>query len=525
MSTQHREHPVPTANLHRILAKMGGCRVLVVGDLMLDRFVRGDVTRISPESPVPVLAVRNETRMIGGAGNVLANLHTLGVTPSIIATIGNDEEGRIVSGLVEASGGSAANLVTRRGKPTTIKTRFLAGHQQLLRVDQEVTGALDTDTENEILHKISELLPAQNAVILSDYGKGVLTSRVIESVITHAATLGLPVLVDPKGTDYSKYRGASVVTPNRKELAEATRDAPTETDDDIVAAASKLIAQSGIRSVVATRSQDGMSILTAKADGTGLERPVHLRTLAREVFDVSGAGDTVIATIAAALASGAELTEAAILANIAGGIVVGKVGTASIRAQELDTALNEGGAQASAPTGTGSTITPSTPLYDLPHAIEEVERWKARGLRVGFTNGCFDILHAGHVNYLGDARKQCDRLILGLNTDRSVSLLKGPSRPVNRQDDRATVLGALAAVDMIVFFGAEEANDDSTATPLIRALKPDIYFKGADYTLDRIPEVPTVLSYGGEVKLIPLTEGRSTTSIIEKIGNKPAKAG
>ncbi len=524
--------PAPQENpqsqrLLSLLATMPQQKVLVIGDLMLDRFIRGEVTRISPESPVPVLAAKQENRMIGGAGNVLSNLKALGIQGEIIAIIGDDREGEIVKGLVEAAGGSGEGLTIRPQTPTTIKTRFLAGHQQLLRVDNEVTAPILPTLEEEILQKITALIPQQNALILSDYGKGVLTPQIIKTAIQLANKHKIPVLVDPKGSDFSKYSGATIVTPNRKELAEATNGAPTNADNEIVETSEFLIKQSGISAVIATRSQDGMSIISQKADKSGFERPYHLRTHAREVFDVSGAGDTVIATIAAALATGGTLIEAASLANIAGGIVVGKVGTAAIRAQELIDAINNPHHELeTTAAGDLSALDRSrrAPICDWEKAQEEINRWRARGLKIGFTNGCFDILHAGHVNYLNDARNQCDRLVLGLNTDLSVNLLKGPTRPVNKQESRATVLGALGAVDLIVFFGAKTKDDDSTAKQLIQFIKPDIYFKGADYTLDKIPEVPIVLSYGGDVKLIPLTEGHSTSMIIEKINNSDEAA-
>lgn len=516
-----------SSKLLKLLEKMPKNRVLVIGDLMLDRFIRGDVNRISPESPIPVLQAKQENRMIGGAGNVLSNLHALRCGCEIIAMIGDDREGQIVKGLVEASGASGDDLVVRAEMPTTIKTRYLSGHQQLLRVDHEVTAPISPALEDEIIAKLQQKITSVQALVLSDYGKGVLTKKVIETAISLAQRQNIPVLVDPKGSDYSKYKGATLVTPNRKELAEATNGAATETDSEIVLAAESLIRQSGIGAVIATRSQDGMSIIAQKPDGTGFERPYHLRTHAREVFDVSGAGDTVIATIAAGLACGGTLLDATSLANIAGGIVVGKVGTAPIRVQELVEALSSPNHELEiTPSGDFSALDRSrrAPLLSWEEALEEVNRWRARGLKVGFTNGCFDILHAGHVNYLNDARNHCDRLVLGLNTDQSVRLLKGPTRPVNAQESRATVLGALGAIDLVVFFGAETLEDDSTAKSLIQHLKPDIYFKGADYTLDRIPEVPTVLSYGGEVKLIKLTEGQSTTNIISKITANPEAA-
>ncbi len=514
-----------TARLLSLISAMRDKKVLIIGDIMLDRFVRGEVTRISPESPIPVLAAKQENRMIGGAGNVLANINSLKVPCDIVAIIGEDAEGEQVRGLVEAAGGSGKGLVIRLETPTTIKTRFLAGHQQLLRVDHEVTAPISAALEQELLKKIETMAPDQDALVLSDYGKGVLTATILRKVIEIGKTHNIPVLVDPKGTDYSKYSGATLATPNRKELMEATHGSPTETDNEITETAEKLILQSGISSIVATRSQDGMSIIQQKPDKSGFERPVHFRTNAREVFDVSGAGDTVIATIAATLAAGGTLVEAGSLANIAGGIVVGKVGTAAIRAQEIIDALTSSTHELEAtPAGEMSALDRSrrAPVCDWEKALEEVNRWRARGLKVGFTNGCFDILHAGHVNYLNDARNQCDRLVLGLNTDISVQLLKGPDRPLNDQNSRATVLGALGAIDLVVFFGAENAAADDTAKKLIQYLKPDIFFKGADFTLDQIPEVPTILSYGGQVKLIPLTKGISTDNIIKRLNNGEA---
>lgn len=511
-----------TDRLMAIVKAIKGRKILVIGDLMLDRFVRGTVDRISRESPVPILAVKQENRMLGGAGNTLANLGALGINCEIIATFGNDAEGKILCGLVEAAGAAGAGLIARSDAPTSIKTRFLSGHQQLLRVDVDPETPVPEDVEEEILQKIEELAPQQHALILSDYGR-VVTAKVAAKAIGLANKHGIPVLVDPRGRDFSKYRGATLVTPNRQELADATGNIPVCSDGEIVCASEKIIGQCGIGAVIATRSEDGMSVISGKKDGTGFDRPVHLRTRAKEVFDVSGAGDTVIATIAAGLATGATLVEAASLANIAGGIVVGKVGTAAIRTIDLVEALTgEDYGLETTPAGdlSGLDRARRAPVCDWDKALEQIERWRARGLKVGFTNGCFDILHAGHVNYLNDARNQCDRLVLGLNTDRSVNLLKGPTRPVNHESSRATVLAALGAIDMVVFFGAESLEDDQTAGKLIRHIKPDIYFKGADYTLDRIPEVPVVRSYGGEIKLIPLTEGHSTTLIIERINNK-----
>lgn len=489
-----------TQDLLPLIDALAGTRILVVGDLMLDRFVHGEVERISPESPVPILRVTREILMAGGSGNVAANLAGLGVQATLVSVVGHDEEGRTLSARLDDTHVSCAGLVTSTTRPTTIKTRFLASHQQLLRVDEETAAALSVTDEQAVLAKIAELLPTQQAVIVSDYGKGVLTGAVTARIIELARARNIPVLVDPKGSDYSRYRGASVVTPNRKELAEATRGSPTVTDENIVAAAMQIIGEAGIDAVMATRSQDGLSIVRLNAD------PVHLRTQALEVFDVSGAGDTVIATAAAVLAAGGTLEQAGQLANLAGGVVVAKVGTAAIRTTDLLAALDHAAGGVS-----------SAEIDDWHTAREQVERWKARGLKVGFTNGCFDILHAGHVNYLAEARSYCDRLIIGLNHDKSVRILKGPTRPVNDQSARATVLSGLAAVDMVVLFGATENGSDNTPCALIDLLKPDIYFKGGDYKPEQLPEAKIVAAYGGETKIMGLTAGHSTTSTIARM--------
>lgn len=508
------KNPSPSAeSLIGYLTAMAKTRILVIGDICLDRFVRGDVGRISSEGPIPVMVTRQEHRMLGQAGNTFANLCGLGVQAAILSIIGKDREGEIISALIASAGTSTDGLIVNEQTPTTVKTRYMSGHQQVFRVDTEGAGGCNPQFESVLLRKIEEMVPQQNAVILSDYGYGLLSNAIIRRTIEIANINNIPVLVDPRGSDLSKYRGATVATPNRKELGEATGGMPTTTDQNIVDAAYHLMEQSGIKSIVATRSADGMSIINAQSP------PLHLRTVAKEVFDVSGAGDTVIATIAAGLAAGAPLTAAASLANIAGGIVVGKVGTAIIRTQEIVDVLMH------------SDIASSTPIADRGHtsrivdwdsALEHIERWQARGHKIGFTNGCFDILHAGHVNYLNAARAECDRLILAINTDSSVRLLKGPTRPINNQESRATVMAGLAAIDLVVFFGAEKEGDDNTARAVIEHLKPDIYFKGGDYTIESLPEAPIVHAYGGKIRLMTVTEGQSTTGIIAKIGHKEA---
>lgn len=464
-------------------------KIVVIGDVMLNHYVFGDVTRISPEGPFPVLSITHETRDLGGAGGVFANLQALGVEARIIGIIGEDPAAKDIQKLSGANG----IFIVATDRPTILKTRFVGNHAQIMRADREKVAPLSPQDEDKIIQAaLGEIAKAQ-VLILSDYGKGALTKKVLQECIRAANANNIPVLVDPKGKDFAIYKGADVVTPNRKELSEAT-GGKTENDSEIEATAQKCLELSGIKSIVATRSEDGMSVLESKNG-----KAVHLKADAREVFDVSGAGDTVIATLATGLALGLSLQEAASLANRAAGIVVSKRGVCVITKEELFGMDN------------------TKDWFELAPAKEKIDVWKAQGLKVGFTNGCFDILHAGHVTYLKEARSFCDRLVLGLNHDNSVRLLKGPTRPVNGQDDRATVMAGLGSVDMVVLFGAEKQGDDNTPVDLIRYLKPDIIFKGGDYREDQLPEAAVVRSYGGDVKLMGLSEGRSTTNIINKI--------
>ncbi len=496
-----------------ILDAMENSSVLVIGDIMLDRFVYGSVKRISPESPVPVLSVERENMMLGGAGNTLSNLCHLKCDAKILSVVGDDKEGEHVRSLVEALGGDACGLLSSEERRTIIKTRFLAGHQQLLRSDYERIEDISDELMHALLTKAQDILPQVQAVILSDYGKGLLTEEFIQALITLAQEHDVPVLVDPKGVDYSIYRGADIVTPNKKELSEATGGMAVDSDEEVMDSAQYLLDVSGIKSVVATRSKDGMSVV--KADSI-----VHVRSASDiEVFDVSGAGDTVIATIAGAVAAGADLSEAANLANLAGSIVVSKVGTAPIRAQELREMLKHHDTHVALENSKQPNIDRirQAPVLSWDEARVEVLRWKARGLNVGFTNGCFDIVHFGHVTYLNDARQKCDRLIIGLNSDSSVRVLKGPERPVHLEDSRAAVLAALGSVDMVVLFGAQKEGDDNTACAFLDTVQPDLYFKGGDYTVSQIPEAPTVHAYGGVVDVMPVYDGHSTTNSIEKV--------
>jgi D-beta-D-heptose 7-phosphate kinase / D-beta-D-heptose 1-phosphate adenosyltransferase len=470
-----------------------GTRVLCIGDVMLDHFVYGQVERVSPEAPIPILKVERETRMLGGAGNVLRNLEALGAAACFISVLGDDEAGREINRLIGACAGVEAHTLVETGRTTTIKTRFVAANQQMLRTDRESVTPIGNYVRADMLRLVEQTIPGHEVVIVSDYAKGVLADGVAAAVIAAARKSGKPVVVDPKGTDYSLYRGASVLKPNRRELAQATR-MPVGTLDEVVAAAQALIAACDFGALLVSLSEDGMVLVEA---GGG----VHpLPAAAREVFDVSGAGDTVVATLAAGIAGGLSLLDSARLANLAAGIVVGKIGTAVTHAGEIADALAR---QEHAEVGKTRA---------LPRALEEIERWRRRGLRVGFTNGCFDLLHPGHVALLRQARAACDRLVVGLNSDASVGRLKGPTRPVQSEASRAAVLSSLSSVDLVVIFG------EDTPRELIAAIRPDILVKGADYRVEEVVGGDIVQSYGGRIILAELTPGHSTTATIKKIG-------
>ncbi len=479
-----------------------GATILCLGDVMLDRFAYCDTERISPEAPVPVLLLRQTQSMLGGAGNVARNIAALGGTALLIGLVGEDAAGAETRALLAATPGILDRNVAGGHRPTTCKTRYLAGNQQLMRVDEEHTHALTPDEEATLIEAADEAIGHADALILSDYGKGVLSTGVLDAAIAGARRRGVPVYVDPKGDNFARYRGAACITPNQRELALAAR-LPTSSDAEIVAAATRVLRDSGIDAVLATRSDKGMALIEASG-------AVHFEAArAREVFDVSGAGDTVVAVLALAAAAGYPLAQAMHLANTAAGIVVSKLGTATVELDELMLELSRDVRDKEWHRGKH---------YSLAETEALVRRWKSRGLRVGFTNGVFDIVHAGHVALLAAARAQCDRLVVALNTDRGVRLLKGPKRPVNNLVDRAAVIAAVEAVDAVLSF------DEETPIELIRRLKPDILVKGGDYTIDTVVGAEDVQASGGRVVLVDLVEGRSTTRLIHAIQGGSAGA-
>jgi D-beta-D-heptose 7-phosphate kinase / D-beta-D-heptose 1-phosphate adenosyltransferase len=463
---------------------------LVVGDVMLDRYLIGSVGRISPEAPVPVVLIKSEETRAGGASNVAANLALLGISTRLVGCVGADPEAKSLSNLIKSSG-VKASLIASKTRPTIAKTRILGGHQQMLRLDQEDCAGFSTAENTSLLQVLKvELAEKPSVVILSDYAKGLLSETVCQQIIAQCQAHKIPVLVDPKGSDYGKYKGATALTPNKKEAAEACN---THTqDDELINKVTALKAKLGLSFMAVTRGEEGITLVEKTSH--------HLPATAQQVFDVSGAGDTVIATLAAGLMHDLSPLQSLELANVAAGVVVGKVGTIPITKADLVEALSakQGNEQAHK-------------ICDLAQLQSKVEVWKKAKQKIIFTNGCFDLLHAGHVTYLEAAKKRGDKLILGLNTDRSVSAIKGPRRPVVNEQDRARVLAALESVDAVILF------DEDTPLKLVKAIKPDVIAKGSDYTADQVIGGKEVQSWGGEIALIDLVEGRSTSNIIKKM--------
>jgi D-beta-D-heptose 7-phosphate kinase / D-beta-D-heptose 1-phosphate adenosyltransferase len=471
------------------LHRLRGRRVLVLGDVMLDTFRYGQCTRISPEAPIPVVRVEREDVMLGGAGNVARGIAALGGEAVLIGLVGDDAAGATFHARLAEEGGIFADLVTD-GRPTTQKIRYVAGQQQLLRADVEHARPADPAP---LLAAFARQLPAADAVVLSDYAKGVLTPALLRQAIAMARDAGKPVIADPKSADVSRYDGVTLLTPNAGEAAAATGIACDEDETAARGATRLLESMPGSPAVLVTRGPRGMTL--ASRDGAAR----HLPALAREVFDVSGAGDTVVATLAIALAAGEEVGHAAELANIAAGRAVEKPGTAVVTPEELADELHD-----------DHILSADSKVATLEEATRIVAAWRRRGARIGFTNGCFDLLHPGHVSQLAQARARCDRLVVAVNTDRSVSALKGPARPVQHEDARAAVLAALDAVDLVIPF------DEDTPVRLIEALAPDVLVKGKDYSVDRIAGADFVLARGGEVFLADLLPGHSTTALIAR---------
>ncbi|MGE0062662.1 MAG: D-glycero-beta-D-manno-heptose-7-phosphate kinase [Xanthobacteraceae bacterium] len=476
------------------LSALGKQTVLCIGDLMLDEFVYGEVTRVSPEAPAPVIAVNRSELMIGGAGNVARNLAALGAHCIFVAVVGNDDAGELLRRSLGEEQLIEPYLAVENGRPTTRKVRFVSEHHSthLLRADWEQAAAVSTTTEDALIARATKALERAGSVILSDYAKGALTPQVVRAVIEAAQAAGKPVIVDPKGRDYSHYRGATLITPNRQELADATHRA-ADSDEAVAAAAADLRMQLNAKAVLVTRSEAGMTLV-------GEGEPVHVPAYPVRVRDVSGAGDTVVAVLAAMLAMKSDFEAAMRAANAAAAVVVGKRGTATLSPSELRARILP-----------AASLAPEEKIvFDWSVLDERLAGWKRAGLRVGFTNGCFDLLHPGHIRVLAGARAACDRLVVGLNADASVKRLKGAERPIQDVHARAEVLAALEAVDLVVVF------EEDTPENLIRKIRPTVLVKGGDYNKDQVVGREIVEAEGGEVVLIDLVPGHSTTDMVAR---------
>ena len=466
--------------------------VLVVGDIMLDRYISGKVQRISPEAPVPVFHIQSEFSTLGGAGSVVTNLRRLGVNTYLVGRVGDDSEAKYIEDMLKKEGVKEANLVFRG--TSSVKTRLLGnGRQQMLRLDyEEIITPLSEEQQAYLKNIEMKLKEGVGAVILSDYGKGMFLETLANDIIKLCEKYGTPVLVDPKGTDWHRYEGAFAVTPNLSELASASGKQVVNEDDSVATTGRELKEFFKIQNLVITRSEKGASLISP-------EKTLHIPAHKVEVFDVSGAGDTVIAVLSAAIASGLDIEDSLRLANIAGQIVVGKVGTAPIERFEILQFIAKDESNGK--------------LMGAEDAASRISEWKKKGEKVIFTNGCFDIFHAGHVDSLARSRALGSRLVVGLNSDSSIRILKGLSRPVNREAERVRVLSAISDVDLIVIF------DEETPEKLLSILRPDVIAKGGDYK----PEEIAGRQYAKEVVILPLIEGLSTTKIIERMNNDGKK--
>lgn len=484
---------VTDRRLAEILAGLPSARILVVGDLILDRYADGKASRVSPEAPVLVFEAGDERHLLGGACNVAANLRELGATAAVLGVVGDDDAGRRLRQLLHDAGIDTAAMVVDPSRPTTRKTRYVAKTMQVLRVDEESRAPIAAAVEAKLLAMLAQRPFPWQGVLLSDYGKGVLTPRVVQAAIAAARSQGGVTVVDPKGKDYTLYRGVDLLTPNREE-AEAATGITIHSSEDLHRVAARLREITGIRTAVITLGKDGIFFETE--DGSHRILP----TEARQVFDVTGAGDTVVAALTYCRACGVGLEESLRLANHAAGITVGKRGTWAPSRAEVLASLGAG-----SPGPTGKVLT-------RVQAIEVAARLRAEGRRLVFTNGCFDLLHAGHCDYLQRARGYGDALLVAVNSDGSVQRQqKGPGRPINPLDDRMAVLAALQAVDYVVPF------DEDTPQALVEALTPHVLAKGEDWRDKGVVGREWVEAHGGQVVLVPLVPGRSTTSVVQRI--------
>ncbi len=478
--------------IEHFLSRLNSVKALVIGDLMLDEYLWGSTERISPEAPVQVVDVVREDLRLGGAGNVINNLVSLGCEVHVASVVGEDEDGRALRKMLNQRAINAQGVFLAPGRKTSRKTRILASNQQMLRIDRESRDAIAPAFEQQLVDYVRSVAGNFQVLLVSDYLKGVLTEGVLRDIIAIGKAEGIPVVVDPKGADYTKYRGATLLTPNRKE-AQVASGIQIKDEKSLNSAGRKLCDELDLDALVLTRSEEGMSLFLRSGEH------LQLPTEAREVYDVSGAGDTVLTLFGVGLAAGLSLEQAAHVSNLAAGIVVGKVGTSTVSPKEI--------LEVAGRLHQDSDLK----IKDRDTLKVALEADRALGKKIVFTNGCFDLLHVGHVKYLQAARKLGDLLVMGLNSDASIQRLKGPKRPLIGEEERAHILAALKCIDYVVVF-----NED-TPMELIELLRPDILVKGGDYTPEGVVGKDLVESYGGRVELIQFVDGKSTTGIVERI--------
>jgi len=458
---------------------MNNIKVLVIGDIMLDEYVFGSVSRISPEAPVPVVSVSNRKFVLGGAANVALNISSLGVSTTLMGVIGKDTEGEVFLQTLKENSINFEGLKLEN-RITTVKTRIIGNDRQIVRFDKEQTNEFSAEEQNEFIDKFKNAVKDSSIIVISDYKKGVCSEKICREVIECANKLGKQVIVDPKQSNWSRYSGAYIITPNFKEFCETGKTVE------------QLLKDYQIQNILITRSQDGMSLVNKN-------ETKDFKSEAKDVYDVSGAGDTVVGTIAAFLAKGTELCEAVEISNIAAGIAVGKMGTYAVTLADIKNAIHSRSKQK---------------LISIEKIADIVDIWKKQGKKIVFANGCFDIIHTGHISLLKQAKQFGDILVVGLNSDASVKQLKGETRPINSEIDRAEVLCAFEFVDALTIF------NEQTPLELIKKILPDVLVKGADYTLQNVVGADIVMANGGKVELVKLIEGKSSSKIIElELGN------
>lgn len=483
---------MPNAELYRRFMEIKPVSVVVVGDVILDEYISGEIHRISPEAPVGVLDCSSEEYMLGGAANVAANVVKLGSRAILLGVTGRDQDAQTLKSLLKKDGIEAGRLVAAGDRPTIKKSRVISGHQQLLRIDRENRNRVPENVERKVFENFKKALARADGAIISDYGKGLLTKKLLREIVSHARKKRKPVVVDPKGDSFGKYHGADIITPNRSELEKST-GIKCRDKKSVERAARRLMKKHSISTVLATLGGDGMALFTKNGDVR------FFPTDAREVFDVTGAGDTVVAVFTTALLGGMLPEEAARLSNHAGGLQVAHLGAIGIGKGEMERSL------------AGAAGFDESKIVGLKEAAAIAESLRKRGKKVVFTNGCFDLIHFGHIQYLQKAKKLGDRLVVGLNSDSSVRKLKGAGRPLLKEHDRARILAAMDCVDMVVIF------EEKTPIKLIKAVKPEILVKGGDYKIDQIVGHTEIKRWGGKALTLPYVKGNSTTGLIQKI--------